>query len=318
MKAAVIQRYGPAHSFKIREMPEPAVGDSEVLVKVSASSVNPVDCKIRQGKLSFVTGLDFPKILGADFAGEVVETGAAESPYKKGDKVFGMVRAAIGGAYAEYVKVKEKYLAPMPKNLSMEEAAAMPLAGLTALQGLRDYGALMQGHHVLINGASGGVGTYAVQIARAMGATVTGVCSTENLQTVNNLGALSVIDYTREEVLQEGNKYDLIFDTQGTLSFNKAKDFLFDGGSMVSTVLSPKNMFGILISKFVKHKEMKTFLLKPTHDDLMELKKLVDEGKLTSVIDQTFSLEDMPEAHERSEGGHARGKIVIEVNSQAG
>lgn len=315
MKAAVIQRYGSAQSFKIREMPEPSVGDSEVLVKVNVSSVNPVDCKIRQGKLKLVTGLDFPKILGADFAGEVIETASPESPYKKGDKVFGMARAAIGGAYAEYLKVKEKHIAPKPENLSMEEAAAMPLAGLTALQGLRDYGALMQGQQVLINGASGGVGTYAVQIAKAMGATVTGVCSTENLQIVNNLGALDVIDYTREEVLQEGNKYHLIFDTQGSLSFNKAKDFLFEGGCMVSTILSPQNLFGILLSKLVKHKEMKTFLLKPNHDDLMDLKRLVDEGKLTSVIDQTFSLEEMPEAHERSEGGHARGKIVIEVNS---
>ncbi len=313
MKAAVIYRYGPAYSFKINDMPEPTLGESEVLVKVKASSVNPVDWKIRQGKLKLITGYDFPKVLGADFAGEVVSTGSPDSRYKPGDKVFGMERAVKGGAYAGYITVKEKYIAPKPESMSFEEAAAIPLAGMTALQGLRDQGKLAPDDKVLINGASGGVGTYAVQIAAAMGAQVTGVCSTRNLDLVKKLGAQSVIDYTREPVLVPGKKYHLIFDTHGNLSFRNAKKSLYDGGILVSTLPSPKSLVDLGISKLNSHKHMEIFVLHPGHDDLADIKKLADEGKLTSVIDSTYPLEEISEAHERSEGGHVSGKVIIKI-----
>lgn len=313
MKAAVIYRYGPAHSFKINQVQEPSVGEAELLVNVKASSVNPVDWKIRQGKLKVITGTDFPKILGADFSGQVVETGSSVNDYKTGDQVYGMVRAVTGGAYAEFIKVKAKHIAPKPEKLSHEEAAAIPLAGLTALQGLRDYGMLAPEQKVLINGASGGVGTYAVQIAKAIGANVTGVCSTRNLQLVNNLGATDVIDYKKEEVLKPGNQYHLIFDTIGNLSFRKAKKCLYDGGSLVSTLPSPQGIIQFLLSKLTKHKSMKFFMLNPQKEDLMELNRLVDQGRIRSVIDSNFGLEDIAQAHERSEGGHARGKIIINI-----
>ena len=312
MKAAVIDRYGPAHCLKVREMPEPELGEDEILVKVKASSVNPVDWKIRQGKLKIVTGTDFPKILGADFSGDVVETGTQIKDYKKGDAVFGIIPAVKGGAYAEYLKVKPQKLALKAKNISYEAAAATPLAGLTALQGLRDYGNLMPGQKVLINGASGGVGTFAVQIAKAVGAIVTGVCSTRNLELVKSLGAENVLDYTKEEVLNPQQQYHLIFDAQGNLSFNKAKKCLYDDGQLVTTLPSPKSIFEILLSKFNKNKGMKTFFITPNHEDLVELKRLTEEGKLQPQIDRTYPLEELAEAHEYSEGGHARGKIIIQ------
>jgi NADPH:quinone reductase-like Zn-dependent oxidoreductase len=314
MKAAVIDRYGPAYSFKIREMPEPEIKDSEILVKVKASSVNPVDWKIRRGKVKLVTGMKFPKILGADFCGEVVEKGSSIHDYQKGDQVYGMVNAAVGGAYAQYLIAKPQHLAPKPNSLKAEEAASVPLAGLTALQGLRDHAQLSPEQKVLINGASGGVGTFAVQIAKSMGARVTGVCSTDNLQTVNNLGAVDVIDYTKEEVLNPQDKYHVIFDTQGNLPFHKASKCLYDEGIMVTTVHQPWNLLQIVLSKFSKHKSMKTFLVVASPQDLEELKNLVERRQLHPVLDKTYPLENIAEAHEYSQTGHARGKIAISIN----
>lgn len=311
MKAAVIDRYGSPYGFQIREMPEPVPKADEILVQVKASSVNPVDWKIRKGNLKIVTGTDFPKILGSDFSGEVVETGTEIKDYKKGDAVFGIIPAVKGGAYAEYVKVKPSKLAIKPANIGYEEAAAIPLAGLTALQGLRDHGQLRPEQRVLINGASGGVGSFAVQIAKAMGAVVTGVCSTRNLELVKELGAEHVIDYTKEEVLSAQQKYHLIFDVQGNLSFSKAKKSLYDDGLMVTTLPSLKSLAEVMLSKLTRHKKMKTFFLKPNHADLADLKRLAEEGKMKSRIDRTYKLEELPEAHEYSEEGHARGKIII-------
>ncbi len=313
MKAAVIDRYGSPYSFKIREMPEPDLKENEILVKVKASSVNPVDWKIRQGKLKVVTGTGFPKILGADFSGDVVETGAGIKDYKKGDAVFGLIPAVKGGAYAEYLQVKPENLALKPANIGYEEAAGIPLAGLTALQGLRDYGHLKPGQKVLINGASGGVGSFAVQIAKAMGATVSGVCSTSNQEFVKKLGAEKVIDYSQEDVLDEQQKYHLIFDAHGNLLFSKAKKSLYDEGLLVTTLPSPKSLLDIVVSQFSRHKGMKTFFLTHSHNDLDELKRLVEKEALHPQIDKVYTLEELPEAHEYSEGGHVSGKIIIKL-----
>lgn len=313
MKAAVIDRYGSPYSFKIREMPEPGLEQDEILINVKASSVNPIDWKIRQGKLKVVTGTGFPKILGADFSGDVAETGPGIKDYKKGDAVFGLIPAVKGGAYAEYLKVKPLNLALKPANISYEEAAGIPLAGLTALQGLRDYGQLEPEQKVLVNGASGGVGSFAVQIAKAMGAVVTGVCSTSNLDFVKKLGAENVIDYTKEEVLDEQHKYHLIFDTHGNLPFSKAKASLYDDGLLVTTLPSPKSLLNIVLSQFSRHKGMKTFFLKHNNEDLAELKRLAEKEKLQPQIGRVYKLEELSEAHEYSEGGHARGKIIIKL-----
>lgn len=313
MEAAVIDRYGPPYSLKVRQMPQPEIGSGELLIKVKASSVNPVDWKIRKGDLKIVTGTRFPKIPGADFCGEVAAVGAGVNGYKTGDKVFGMERAVKGGAYAEYIKVKPATLAPKPDNLTDEEAAALPLAGLTALQGLRDVGKLEKGERVLINGASGGVGVFAVQIAKAMGARVTAVCSTRNLELVKELGAEETIDYTREEVLNKDEQYHLIFDAHGNLPFRKAKKSLFDDGSLVTTLPSVKSMLDIALSQLARHRQMKTFFIKPNHTDLMELKRLVDEKQLKVVIDRVYPLNETDQAHSYSEAGHARGKIIISI-----
>lgn len=314
MKAAVIDRYGPAYSFKLRDMPEPAIKDKEILVRVRASSVNPVDWKIRQGKLKIVTGTEFPKILGADFCGEVAKTGSKIDDYKKGDLVYGMVSAARGGAYAEYLKVKRKHLAHKPEKISAEEAAAIPMAGLTALQGLRDHCKLSPEQKVLINGASGGVGSYAVQIAKSMGARVTAVCSTDNMQMVKELGAEHVIDYTQENPLRSGAKYHAIFDAHGNLSFRKAGKCLYDGGIIVTTLPTPASLFQIFLNRFSKKNSMKTFSVAPSHPDLEELKRLVEEGRLKTVLDSTYTLEDLAEAHERSQTGHVKGKVAVTIN----
>lgn len=314
MKAAVVDRYGPAYSFKLREMPEPAIKENEILVKVKASSVNPVDWKIRQGKLKIITGTNFPKILGADFCGEVAKTGSEVKKYKEGDLVYGMVSAVRGGAYAAYLRVNEKNLALKPAKISTAEAAGIPLAGLTALQGLRDHCRITPEQKVLINGASGGVGTYAVQIAKAMGARVTAVCSTDNVQLVKELGAERVIDYTRENPLRSGAKYHTIFDAHGNLSFRKASKSLYDDGIMVTTLPTPGNLFQIFLSKFSKTNSMKTFSVAPSHQDLEELKRLVEKGQLKTIVDSAYSLKDLAEAHERSQTGHARGKVVVYIN----
>ena len=313
MKAAVIERYGPPYSLKIRQVSQPEIGNGDLLIKVKASSVNPVDWKIRQGDLKIVTGTCFPKILGADFSGEVAAVGAGVTGYKRGDKVFGMERAVKGGAYAEYLKIKPATLAPKPEKLTDEEAASLPLAGLTALQGLRDFGKLEKGDKVLINGASGGVGAFAVQIARAMGARVTGVCSTRKLELVKSLGAEKLIDYTQEKVLKPEEQYHLIFDAHGNLPFSKAKKCLYDSGRLTTTLPSVKSILDIGLSQLEKHKQMKTFFITPKHADLMELRRLVEEGKLKVVLDKVYPLDEVDQAHSYSETGHARGKIAISI-----
>lgn len=315
MKAAVINRYGNADSLRIKDVPRPTPADGEVLVRVRATSVNPVDWKIRQGSLKLLTGKDFPKILGADFSGEIVEAGPHTDGYTPGQLVYGMINAIKGGAYAEYLAVNINKLAPKPTNLSHEEAAAVPLAALTALQALKK-GGLRAGQKILINGASGGVGSFAVQIARAYHTSVDGVCSSRHVEMVQKLGADRVINYEREPALPSTPTYDIIFDAHGTMSFGKARKALRDGGQFVSTLPSAEKIFWMLASRVTGNQGIHIIRTQVNPTDLSELRTLIDEDMVKPVIDSVFPLEDIDEAHRKSEQGHASGKIVVSVYAE--
>ena len=312
MKAAVIDSYGPASVLTVRDVPRPAPGADQVLVETHASSVNPIDWKIRNGSLKLLMRLRFPLILGYDVSGRVVEAGPAVRRFKAGDDVFARVDSKAGGAYAEYVAVGEGAAALKPKGISHEDAAAIPLAGLTALQALRDLGNIRAGGRVLVNGASGGVGVYAVQIAKALGAQVTAACGTSNIAWVEALGADRVVDYEKEDVLGD-EPYDIVFDAVASLSYFKVRKALTQNGVYISTLPGPGLVLASIWTRLVPGRKARFVLMKPSGDDLAYLTKLIDEGKMRSVIDSTFPLEDIAAAHARSEDGHARGKIVIRV-----
>ncbi|WP_225000276.1 NAD(P)-dependent alcohol dehydrogenase [Cesiribacter sp. SM1] len=315
MKAAIIKRYGSADSLRIQDMPRPSLSDDEVLVRVRATSINPVDWKIREGSLKFLTGKDFPKVLGSDFSGEIVEAGANTNGYEPGQLVYGMNNAVKGGAYAEYLAVKISKLAPKPTSLSHEEAAAVPMAALTALQGLKK-GGLRAGQHILVNGASGGVGSFAVQIARAYHASVTGVCSSRHVEMVQQLGADRVVNYEEESPLPNTPTYDLIFDAHGTMSFSKARKALREGGQFVSTLPSVDKVFWSVASKVMGDQGSHIIQVKVNPTDLSELRTLIDDGQIKPFIDSVFPLEDIDEAHRKSEEGHASGKIVVSLYAE--
>ena len=247
-------------------------------------------------------------LLGADFAGKIESIGKNVEQFKKDDEVFGKVNV---GAHAEYVCVSEKDVALKPVNMTYEQAAAVPTAGFMALQGLRDEGNIKPGQRVLINGASGGIGTFSVQIAKSFGAEVTGVCSTRNLELVKSIGADEVIDYTREDFTKTGQSYDLIYDVVGKSSFSKCKNSLEPEGIYVTTAFS----LGLILQKFwtsmTSSKKMIPFLGKPSKEYLICLKDLIEAGKVTSVIDRVYPLSEIAEAHRYVEKGHAGGKVIV-------
>jgi NADPH:quinone reductase-like Zn-dependent oxidoreductase len=325
MKAMVYTKYGPPDVLELTPVEKPTPKDDEVLVKVHAASVNPADWHLLRGEpyiARLQLGLREPKerVLGCDVAGKVEAVGKNVTMLRPGDEVFGSPFMHGFGAFAECVCVPEDLLAPKPATLSFEQAAAVPLAASTALQGLRDHGRIEPGHKVLIIGASGGVGTFAVQIAKkSFGAEVTGVCSTRNVEMVRSLGADHVIDYTKEDFARSGQKYDLIFQLAGTRSPSDCRRALTSKGTLVlSSGESDGRWIGpvdriikaLVLSPFVSQK-MASFTVKPNKADLQFLKQLIEAGKLTSVIDRTYSLSETPEALRYLENGHAKGKTVI-------
>ncbi|CAN5917220.1 NADP-dependent oxidoreductase [soil metagenome] len=315
MQAVVYTKYGSPEVLEVHTLPNPKPQAHEVLVRVMAAAVNPIDFKVRQGKTWFLTGLGFPKKLGADLSGVVVEVGEQVRQFKSGDQVYAMISAVKGGSYAEYVAVPEKLLAHKPANLSHEEAAAVPLAGLTALQALRNEGRLQAGQRVLINGSSGGVGTFAVQLAKVMGGEVTGVCSTRNLALCRELGADRVIDYTEQEVTdQPKGSFDLIFDTVGTLPYDKARLLLTSQGTHVTTQPMPYEYTQSFLSRLVPGgRRIRVVLTKKIARDLQYLTRLLESGQIRPVLDSVFPLREIRQAHERSESGRAAGKIVLKA-----
>ncbi len=303
------------------DVPQPA--DNEILVKIHAASVNPLDWHYMRGSpyiMRLDAGIGAPEdtSVGVDFAGTVAAIGKNVSRFKPGDEVFG----GKSGAFAEYIAIAEdRAVTAKPANVSFAEAASVPIAGVTALEALRDKGQLKAGQKVLINGASGGVGTFAVQIAKALGAEVTGVCSTRNIEMVQNIGADHVIDYTKEDYTSAGKRYDLIIDTVSNHSLLANREVLTPNGRFVivgggkgdwiGPLLQP--IKGLLLNPFVEQ-EFAVLFAGLEQADLAYLAELMNEGKIKPVIDRHYDLADVPEAVAYSEAGRARGKIIIDVN----
>lgn len=317
MKAAVINQYGPPGVLRYVDVDRPSIKPNQMLVKVHASSVNPIDWKIRRGMLQFLTGRSFPIILGFDVSGEVVKVGDRVTRFKPGDLIYARLDQLVGGAYAEYAAVSEKVAALKPANMTHAQAAAVPLAGLTALQALRDEGKLEVGHQVLINGASGGVGTFAVQLAKVLGAgEVTGVCSRPNSDLVASLGADRVIDYTQQDFTQDSVKYDIIFDVVGNRSFLDCKKVLQPKGVYITTQPFSTDFLQSFLTYLLPGQKYQVILMKSNHDDLAFLAEQIEEGKIRAVIDRTYPLSELAAAHAYSEEGHAIGKIVITMDRE--
>ncbi|MCU0534041.1 MAG: NAD(P)-dependent alcohol dehydrogenase [Hydrococcus sp. Prado102] len=315
MKAVSINRYGSPDVLQYADVEKPSVTGDRLLIKVYASSINPVDWKIRQGMLQVITGYKFPIILGFDVAGEVVEVGANVTNFKTGDAVYAYLDPVPGGAYAEYAAVSERFVSLKPSNLSYEQAAVVPLAATTALQALRDTGEIKKGQKVLINGAAGGVGTFAVQIAKAYETDVTAVCSTKNVELVKGLGADRVIDYSQQDFTKDTEKYDIIFDVVGKRSFSECNNNLLDRGIYISLLPSPDVLLNGFLTFFIPGKKAKLFVAKASGKDLAYLKELIEANKIRPIIDRTYPLSQIADAHRYSEEGRTVGKIAIAINS---
>lgn len=322
MKAVVYTQYGPPDVLQFKEVEKPTPKDDEVLIAVQAASANAADWHLLRGDpflVRLMAGPLKPKntILGADIAGRVEAVGKNVKQFQPGDEVFGDISECGWGGFAEYVCARENALVLKPASMTFEEAAAVPLAALTALQGLRDKGQIQPGQKVLINGASGGVGTFAVQIAKSFGAEVTGVCSTRNLDMVRSIGADHVIDYTQEDFTQNGQRYDLIMATNGYHSISDYARALSPKGIYVMTGGSGAQMFqAMLLGPWISmtgNKKMGNLLMKPNNRDLVFLKELLEAGKIAPVIDRRYPLSEVAEAIRYLEEGHARGKVVITV-----
>ncbi len=322
MKAIVYGTYGSPDVLELQEIEKPVVKDDHVLVRVHAASVNAGDWHSMRGRPYIIRvmgyGLFKPKntVLGSDLAGRIEAVGGNVTEFQPGDEVFGMsIRT-----FAEYVSVRNVGVVRKPANLTFEQAAAVPVAATTALQGLRDKGQIRPGQKVLINGASGGVGTFAVQIAKSFGADVTGVCSPRNVEMVRSIGADRVIDYTREDFTRDGHRYDLIFDVAGNHSFSDCRRALSPKGTLVLAGQSGRRKPSILplltapvLSRFMRRQKLVSFIAKRSKHDLTLLKELMEAGKVTPVIDRHYPLSEVPEAIRYLGEGHARGKVVITV-----
>jgi len=320
MKAVVYSCYGSPEVLELADVAKPTPADDEVLVRIQAAAVNPLDWHYMRGSPYFMrlmSGLGAPTEtrLGVDFAGTVDAVGKDVTQFKPGDEVFG----ARTGAFAEYVAVREsRGVVPKPANITFEQAASVPIAAITALEALRDKGKLQPGQKVLINGASGGVGTFAVQIAKFFGAEVTGVCSTRNVEMVRSLGADHVIDYKKEDYTESGNQYDLIVDMVGNHGLLANRRVMSPDGMMVLVGGGKGNWIGpmtgplkaLMLSPFVGQ-EFVTLLAGLNKEDLALLGDLMQSGEMTPVLDRTFPLTEVPAAIRYSEEGHARGKIIV-------
>ena len=325
MKAIVNTQYGSPDVLQLKEIERPTPTDDEVLVKVYAVSVNSADLHLLRADpflIRLSSGLFKPKnkILGSDIAGRVDVVGSNVKQFKVGDEVFGDISACGWGGFAEYACARENAFALKPTNLSFEEAAAVPMAAVTALQGIRYAGQIRPGQKVLINGASGGVGTFAVQLAKSSGAEVTAVCSTRNLDMARSIGADHVIDYTKEDFTKTGQLYDLILATNGDRSISDYRRALSPKGIYVQTGGSMRQMSqamiqGPWISKTGSQKMGNMGVAKPNQNDLVILKELLEAGKVKSVIDRTYPLSEVADAIRYLEEGHARGKVVITVGA---
>jgi NADPH:quinone reductase-like Zn-dependent oxidoreductase len=325
MQAIINERYGGPEVMQLRDVPKPTPTADQVLIKVMATSLNAYDWHMLMADpffIRFMFGLRAPKMqtLGADVAGVVEAVGANVTRFQPGDAVYGELAPTGCGGLAEYVVTTENLLASKPENLTWVETAALPMAALTALQGLRDIGGLQPGMKVLINGASGGVGTYAVQIAKALGGEVTAVCSTAKVGQARALGADHVIDYTREDFTRNGQAYDLIFGANGNLSLGDYERALAPGGVFVMAGGTNKQMFQTLLLGGLKSrgdKQFKNFTAHAGVDDLLVINDMVAAGQIRPAIDRCYPLAETPDAMRYLIDGHAKGKIVVVVDPTA-
>ncbi len=325
MKAVVQYGYGPADALQITDIDKPTIAGNEVLVRVRAAGVNPADWAIAGG-LPYIArpiyGLGKPKnpVRGTDVAGAVEAVGANVTRFRPGDEVFGW-SGHLGGAFAEYASVSEDALVPKPANLTFEQAAAVPMAGTVALLAVRDHGKVRAGQKVLVNGASGGIGTFAVQIAKSLGAEVTGVCSTRNVDLVRSIGADHVIDYTKVDFTRTGQRYDFILDNVANRSLSDLRRALIPKGTLVPNgggfdhrwIASGGRLISAKASFAFGTQRVATFVASSKQENLSVLRDLIEAGKVTPVIDRTYPLSETAQAIGYVGKGHARGKVVIKV-----
>lgn len=320
MKAIVRDTYGPPDVLRLEEVQNPAPGDDDVLVRVHAASANAGDSHLVRGTplpFRLAAGLFRPKhhIIGTDIAGRVEAVGSGVSQFRPGDEVFGELSRCGFGGYAEYVAVPETRLVMKPAHISFEQAAAVPTSGLTALQGLRK-GRIRQGQQVLIHGAAGGVGTFAVQIAKSFGTVVTAVCGPRSVEVAHSLGADHVLDYTKDDFAESGQKYDLILAANGDRSLWEYKRALAPNGAYVMSGGSNRQLiqalfFGPWLS--LGSQKFGNLLMTPSQPDLLMLKEFIEAGKIRPVIERSYTLREVPQAIRYVEGGHARGKVVVSI-----
>jgi len=331
MKAMVIDRYGKV-PMRLAEVPTPEIGEYEVLAEIHAASINPVDFKIRDGKVKMLLKYKMPLILGNDFSGVVAKVGAKVTRFKVGDEVYGRPRKSNIGTFAEYIAVHEDDIALKPKNLTFEEAASIPLVGLTTYQAFQDIMQLQKGQKILIHAGAGGVGTFAIQLAKVMGATVATTASDAGTNLVKSLGADEIINYKTEKFEEKLENYDAVFDTLGGNILEKSFEVLKDGGKIVSVSGLPNARFAkeygsgflktLLFSAAShkltalekKHNVQYSFLfMKPSGDQLRTIANFIESGKIKPVIDRVFPFDEAQKAMEYSELGRAKGKIIVKI-----
>ncbi|AND08821.1 NADP-dependent oxidoreductase [Bacillus cereus] len=331
MKAMIIDRYGKV-PMRIAEVPTPEIKEYEVLAEIHAASINPIDFKIRDGKVKMLLKYEMPLILGNDFAGVITKVGSKVTRFKVGDAIYARPRKNKIGTFAEYIAIHEDDIALKPKNLSFEEAASIPLVGLTSYQALHDIMQLQKGQKILIHAGSGGVGTFAIQLAKIMGATVTTTASEAGANLVTSLGADEIINYKTEKFEDILKNYDAVFDTIGGATLEKSFNIIKSRGNIVSVSGMPNARFGkefgsgffktllfSLASKKLtalekKHNAQYSFLfMKPSGDQLRTIANYIEAGKIKPVIDRVFPFEDAQKAMEYSESGRAKGKIIVKI-----
>ncbi|PGS98871.1 NADPH:quinone reductase [Bacillus anthracis] len=331
MKAMIIDKYGKV-PMRMAEVPTPEINEYEVLAEIHAASINPIDFKIRDGKVKMLLKYEMPLILGNDFSGVITKVGSKVTRFKVGDEIYARPRKNKIGTFAEYIAIHEDDIALKPKNLSFEEAASIPLVGLTSYQALHDTMQLQKGQKILIHAGSGGVGTFAIQLAKIMGATVTTTASEAGANLVKSLGADEIINYKTEKFEDILKDYDAVFDTIGGTTLEKSFNIIKSGGNIVSVSGMPNARFGkefgsgffktllfSLASKKLtalekKHNAQYSFLfMKPSGDQLRTIANYIESGKIKPVIDRVFPFEDAQKAMEYSEAGRAKGKIIVKM-----
>lgn len=313
MKAVVINQFGPPEVFSIVQKSIPVPKSNQIVVKAFASSVNPIDWKQRRGNHKLFYGSPFPITLGYDVSGIVENVGEKVSKFKPGDRICGVLNNKYGGAYAEYVVGTEKCFAKIPENLSFEVAAVSSLVCLTVLQSLRDRLKLQKGQSILINGAAGGVGHIAIQLAKQLEADITIVSSESHSEFLQNLGFKSFIDYKKTPILELNKKFDIFFDVVGVYSYRKTKKLISSGGAYFTILPRPKLLMHKLFALFNERKKVKAHLMKYNSEDLSYILQLISEGNLQVHIDKTFAIEELDKAHKYAELGKTEGKVCIKI-----